>query len=681
MATTASKGYVQIDAATGLGRTDQLPAAGGSGTVTSVSVTTANGVSGSVATDTTTPAISLTLGAITPTSVSTGDITIGGNTTYTPLVNNSLTGANQRVPSHVTSNLVFTNASLTSIASANNGGVTGGHTLCITNATGAAITIVNNYGSAAAGEAILTGVGGDLTLPNNTTLWLQYNATGSLWACVSSGLIPIATGVSGLGTGIAGYLATNTTSAPTASALVARDSNGNAFVDNMVEGYTTTATAAGTTTLTVNSTYLQFFTGSTTQTVQLPVTSTLSTGYQFYIRNNSTGLVTITSSGSNTVRILAGGTRCLVTCIGTALTTAADWSSMYEGINVTDGKLLSVSNSLTLAGTDATTMTFPTTTATIARTDASQTFTGVQSMTSPAIFTSLAAGNTSMNLFNAVATTLNIGGAATTLVVGGTPTGSITANFFVNASVNAAIKTINIGTAGLSGSITNTNIGSAVSGATGTITLNQNVTVPTGKTLTLTGVSITGGKYASLLDTNGNTSVNLVAIASAVNYVDVYNGGSGASPKLVANGTDTNVSLQIEAKGTGNVVLVSNSVTSNAVGASFTQTLTNKRVTPRTGTTTSSATPTINTDNVDFYSLTAQAADITSFTTNLSGTPTEGQKLWIAITGTAARAITWGASFEASTVALPITTVTTARIDVGFIWNDGTSKWRCIGYA
>jgi hypothetical protein len=38
MATTASKGYVQIDAATGLGRTDQLPASGGSGTVTSVAL-------------------------------------------------------------------------------------------------------------------------------------------------------------------------------------------------------------------------------------------------------------------------------------------------------------------------------------------------------------------------------------------------------------------------------------------------------------------------------------------------------------------------------------------------------------------------------------------------------------------------------------------------------------------
>ena len=68
----------------------------GSGTVTTVSVTTANGVSGSVANATTTPAITLTLGAITPTSVngltistSTGTLTIANGKTHT--VNNSIT--------------------------------------------------------------------------------------------------------------------------------------------------------------------------------------------------------------------------------------------------------------------------------------------------------------------------------------------------------------------------------------------------------------------------------------------------------------------------------------------------------------------------------------------------------------------------------------------------------------
>lgn len=49
----------------------------GSGTVTSVSVVTANGISGSVATSTTTPAITLTLGAINPSSI--------GSTTPLPM--------------------------------------------------------------------------------------------------------------------------------------------------------------------------------------------------------------------------------------------------------------------------------------------------------------------------------------------------------------------------------------------------------------------------------------------------------------------------------------------------------------------------------------------------------------------------------------------------------------------
>ncbi|HET7827455.1 MAG TPA: hypothetical protein VFK97_01135, partial [Candidatus Saccharimonadales bacterium] len=48
------------------------------------------------------------------------------------------------------------------------------------------------------------------------------------------------------------------------------------------------------------------------------------------------------------------------------------------GTGVANSKNLTVSNSLTLAGTDSTTMTFPSTSATLARTDAAQTFSGRQ---------------------------------------------------------------------------------------------------------------------------------------------------------------------------------------------------------------------------------------------------------------------------------------------------------------
>jgi len=115
-------------------------------------------------------------------------------------------------------------------------------------------------------------------------------------------------------------------------------------------GYTSTATAAGTTTLTNTSSYYQQFTGTTTQTVVLPVTSTLQTGWTFHIVNNSTGLVTVNSSGGNQVIIIPAGTTAMVTCIGTTLTTAADWEygvtdfSTYTG---TGDVVLATSPSLT----------------------------------------------------------------------------------------------------------------------------------------------------------------------------------------------------------------------------------------------------------------------------------------------------------------------------------------------
>jgi hypothetical protein len=59
---------------------------GGSGTVTSVSVTPSNGVTGTVTTATTTPAIAFALGAITPSMVTTGTVTatvLAGTPTYT----------------------------------------------------------------------------------------------------------------------------------------------------------------------------------------------------------------------------------------------------------------------------------------------------------------------------------------------------------------------------------------------------------------------------------------------------------------------------------------------------------------------------------------------------------------------------------------------------------------------
>lgn len=109
------------------------------------------------------------------------------------------------------------------------------------------------------------------------------------------------------------------------------------IIDNPKLGYATTATAAGTTTLTVTSANQQFFTGTTTQTVVLPVTSTLALGMGYLIVNNSTGIVTVQSSGANTITTVAAGTSASFTCILTSGTTAASWDYDFVTLGATTG--------------------------------------------------------------------------------------------------------------------------------------------------------------------------------------------------------------------------------------------------------------------------------------------------------------------------------------------------------
>jgi hypothetical protein len=102
-------------------------------------------------------------------------------------------------------------------------------------------------------------------------------------------------------------------------------------IDNIKLGYATTATAAGTTTLTVTSPHQQFFTGTTTQTVVLPVTSTLVLGLGYTITNNSTGVLTVQSSGLNDIISIPSKATVKVVCILITGTTAASWSYSFEG--------------------------------------------------------------------------------------------------------------------------------------------------------------------------------------------------------------------------------------------------------------------------------------------------------------------------------------------------------------
>ena len=142
--------------------------------------------------------------------------------------------------------------------------------------------------------------------------------------------------------------------------------------------------------------------------------------------------------------------------------------------------------------------------------------------------------------------------------------------------------------------------------------------------------------------------------------------------------------LYVEAATAGTNATITNNWAAGFIGnvTVFDGYFLNARIKPRITTITSSATPTINTDNCDAVTITALATAITSMTTNLSGTPNNFDKLTFRIkdNGTA-RAITWGASFEPKGVALPTTTVISKVLTVGFIYDSVTSKWGCVSSA
>jgi len=560
-----------------------------------------------------------------------------------------------------TNGYVLTSNGTTASWAASAGGVTSFQTslngLTPNTSTTGAITLAGTLGATSGGTGFTTYAAGDLIYASatNTLSKLTAGTNGYVltlasgvptWAASTGGVTSFSAGSTGLTpssatTGaitLAGTLAvanggTGVTVSTGASSVALRDSNANLTVNSVFEGFTSVAAAGTTTTLTASSAPTYLVTGSGGQTFQLPDATTLPAGAIFSFNNNQTsGTVVVKNNTGTTLVTLQSGSFVDVTLLVNS-PAAGSWDTHAQAPSNVSWS----TNTLDWAG----------------------------SITS--------------STWNGVTVAANRGGTAqSTYATGDILYASATNTLSkLAASTNGYVLTLASGVPSWA----------AVSGGGGTYT-RTTITATAGQTsftasytvgyvqVYLNGVLLNSSDYTA---TSG-TAIVLATAAGVGDLVDVIALYVSIVSGVAVSGTPTSGQLATWVNSTTLQGLTGPSGT--IVGTTDTQTLTNKWVQPRVlASTANSATPTLNTDNYDMMVITGQSVAITSFTTNLTGTPVNGQKLWISITGTGAIGITWGAKFESSTVTLPSTTVTTTRLDVGFVWNVATTTWRCVASA
>lgn len=689
---TSTSVTITVPATTGtLALTSQLTG----GTVTTVSVVTSQGVSGSVANATTTPAITLTLGALT------------GVTSFNGLVITANTGAVTTGAWNATKiGLLYggTNADLSG---------TGGTSQVLKQTTaGGAITVAQlaasdmSNGTSGSGSIVLsvspaltgaptapTQTPGDNSTKIATTAYVQAAIFGTtpIASCryATTAALPASTyanGASGVG------------------ATLTENSNGALSVDGATP-------SVGNRILVKNQ-------ASTFQNGIYVVTAVGSAGAVFVLTRSSDYNLSADIDIGDTTFISAGTANANTTwtqngtenpVIGTdpiTFTQTAGPGSYTAGNGITiTGTSIAIDTSVTVDKTTAQalsnkdlsagTNTFPTfnqnTTGSAAKLTTGRTIsiTGDLAYTSPSFDGSgnitaagtLATVNSNVGSFTYASITVDGKGRITAASNGSAPgTGTVTSVSVTTAngvSGSVATSTTTPAITITLGAITPTSVnGLTITTTTGTLTIANLKVLTVNNTLTLTGTdgsSVAFGTGGTVLyanqtitlsgDVTGSGSTAITVAVTKINGVALSGLGTG----ILKNTTGTGVP-SIATAGT------------DYLTPGATQTVTATRITRRVNTVASSGTPTINTDTTDLFTITALAANITSFTTNLSGTPVNGDELEIRIldNGTA-HTLAWGTSFAATgTVGLPSTTVISTTIRIFLEWNSASSKWECV---
>jgi hypothetical protein len=475
----------------------------GSGSVTGVSITSANGFAGTVSTASTTPAISI-------------------STSVTGMLKGNGTGISAATAG--TDYSAGTASLATGIVKS-------------TTSTGA-LTI------AVAGTDYLTPTGSAASLTNFPTL--NQNTTGT--AANVSGTVAIANG----GTG-----ATTAAAARTSLGAASLDSPTFTGTPTLPTGTIATTQTAGNNSTAIATTAFVAAANGTNANLTGPITSI----------GNATSVASQTGTGS---KFVMDTSPTLVTpTLGVATATSVNKVTLTAPataatLTIANNKTLTANNSLILAGTDGTTMTFPGSSASVARTDAAQTFTGVQT------FSSTIAGNITGNAAT-VTTNANMSGdvtssgsnvttlAATTVTAGSYGSATSVPTFTVDSKgrITSASNTTISGVSAVGSSLASSKIlvGNA-SDLAAAVAMSGDVTISNtgattvgkigGKDVSLAGNLTTTGAFATTLTTTAATSVTLPTTGTLATTSDITNALENVSLTLGAAGTSNGNGIRLE---------------------------------------------------------------------------------------------------------------------------------------
>lgn len=283
------------------------------------------------------------------------------------------------------------------------------------------------------------------------------------------------------------------------------------------------------------------FAGTVATATTTPVITITTSVNSPVLAGDGTAIAAATTTGTGSTVVLSSSPVLVTPTIGVATATSINGNFFTAGtytLTGQAGKTLTFNGSITLTGTDAQTYTFPTTTATLARTDSGNTFTGASTasawvLTSPTITTKISPtsddgaplGDTTHNfsdLFMASGAVINIANSnwvathtSAILTVG---TGDLRVT-------TAGTNTASVVTVGGTQTLTSKTFTAPALGAATATSINGLIITTTAGTLTVANSAsaslITSGNFALTLTATNTTNSTLPAGTHTLAGLDV----------------------------------------------------------------------------------------------------------------------------------------------------------------